>query len=300
MDPGRLLKFGRELQHAGDLQVLLRTVRQEVLDVVGYESVWLCVLEPDLNYARAISMDGRVEAIANAQGMTTFRIEGDPFLVEILHSRAPVVVEDARTDPRTDKRVVKALGNRTIVNLPLAWIDRPLGVLGMGTFGDEGPRPPTPAQLDAATAIANHVAVAVARIRWREERERLEREREALRGRAPDETPSAANADEGGVIIDGPQNVLRHQGRIVPLGRTREVRRLLFALAETSACVPKAKLAASVFGEIYDRERHDTRLRVNVLRLRKLVQNVGLDVVAEAGGYRLVAPRGVLLLRPND
>ena len=47
---------------------------------------------------------------------------------------ANVVVEDARTDPRTNKEVVAQLHNRTIINVPLLLAGARLGVVGMGVI----------------------------------------------------------------------------------------------------------------------------------------------------------------------
>ena len=94
-----------------------------------------------------------------------FNVKGDKFLEHLVASDGPVVIEDARTDPRTDKRLVEQLQNRTLINVPLRLLDRPLGIFGIGTFGDDGCRAPSPRELDHFVAIAGQVAVALARIR---------------------------------------------------------------------------------------------------------------------------------------
>jgi len=75
------------------------------------------------------------------------KIRGDALLEELFESDMPLVIVDARTDPRTDKQIVAALGNRTFVNIPLRLPDSPFGALGTGTFKDEGVREPTAEQL---------------------------------------------------------------------------------------------------------------------------------------------------------
>jgi signal transduction histidine kinase/CheY-like chemotaxis protein len=113
------------------------------------------------------------------------QVEGDPLLEQLVSSDEPVVVEDARTDPRTNKEIVAALGNRTIINIPLRLVDKPFGAFGLGTFADEGCRLPTPEQLDHLVGMAGQLSVAVSRIRFldasrRATQQRIELERRVL------------------------------------------------------------------------------------------------------------------------
>ena len=86
-----------------------------------------------------------------------------------------MVVDDARTDPRTNKDIVAQLQNRTIINVPLLMAEQRLGALGMGSHGDaEGVRPPLPWQLDFMQAMAGHVAVAMDRVRFMQARKDAE------------------------------------------------------------------------------------------------------------------------------
>jgi two-component system cell cycle sensor histidine kinase/response regulator CckA len=94
-----------------------------------------------------------------------------------------VVIEDARTDPRTNKQIVELLQNRTLINIPLRLLDKPLGFFGLGTFGDEGCRLPSPAELDYLVGMATQLAVASGRIRFIEARLRAEKDRLELERR---------------------------------------------------------------------------------------------------------------------
>jgi GAF domain-containing protein len=96
------------------------------------------------------------------------KVAGDRFLEELIASDVPVVIEDARTDPRTNKRIVAQLQNRTLINIPLRLFDKPLGIFGAGSFGDEGCRAPSQKELDYLSAIAIQIAVAVERLRFLE------------------------------------------------------------------------------------------------------------------------------------
>ena len=182
----RLLAFARELQSATNFAQLLGATRAEIEAAIGYRHAWLFVGETEgASEWRLLEVAGSKHDDVWAEA-PVLKIEGDAMLEEIVQSDAPVVVEDARTDPRTDKAIVAKLGNRTIVNVPLRLLDKPFGAFGTGTFGDEeGCRPPTAEQLDYFVGMASQLAVAAGHIRFPEERRAaeaviIERERTIL------------------------------------------------------------------------------------------------------------------------
>lgn len=178
-ETSRLLAFARELQGVGTFEELLLATRSELEVAMGFKHAWLFVADKeDVEEMRLIDIAGSVRNDAWVVA-PILKIKGDPMLEEIVRSDQPVVVADARTDPRTNKQIVAKLGNRTIVNVPLRLLDKPFGAFGTGTFGDdEGCRPPTREELDYLIGMAGQLAVAAGRIRFLEERKRSE---EALR-----------------------------------------------------------------------------------------------------------------------
>ena len=179
-DQTRLLQFARELQRAVNFSQLLEIVRDAVENLVGYRHAWLAMVEPNLTHVRILAFVGVGTSWDEAM---VIPIAGDAMIAEILKAAAPIVVEDARTDPRTNKEMVRVLGNRTIINVPLSLVDVPLGMLGVGSMGDEGVRPPTSDDLEVLMAMAAQVSVAAGRLRWQEERARAEREKVELNRR---------------------------------------------------------------------------------------------------------------------
>ena len=161
----RLLVFARHLMRATDVGAILAAAGDEVKAVAGYQHVWLLVADrEDLDQLRLIEYAGSLREVV-WETAPLFNVKGDKFLEHLVASDGPVVIEDARTDPRTDKRLVEQLQNRTLINVPLRLLDRPLGIFGIGTFGDDGCRAPSPREVDHFVAIAAQVAVALARIR---------------------------------------------------------------------------------------------------------------------------------------
>jgi signal transduction histidine kinase/CheY-like chemotaxis protein len=179
----RLLAFARELQRAASFVDILEVTRAEVRDAVGFNHAWLCVAEEE--HASEVKLIGYSGARQDLVWEVAPRIPvtGDPMMEEIFAAQGPVIVEDARTDPRTNKAIVEQLGNRTIINIPLRLLDKPFGAFGCGTFGDEGVRVPTPEQVEYLVSMSSQVAVAAARIRFTEHRRTSEREKHELETR---------------------------------------------------------------------------------------------------------------------
>ena len=179
----RLLAFARVLQDVTSFGDLLDASRAEVESTTGYAHTWLLVKdETHPTRLRLIETSGaRRRDIWEAAPILDAR--GDRFLQELLQSRVPVVIDDARSDPRTNEDMVARLENRTLINIPLLLLDAPFGVFGVGTFGSEGPRPPTQAHLAYLVAMASQLSVAASRLRLLEGKARAERERAALERR---------------------------------------------------------------------------------------------------------------------
>lgn len=173
-----LLQLCKRLEHAWTLPDILGAVAPVVEQELGYAHVWLALIGDRPGYVTVLRQETSdadyrsLHAVAEAMEIP---IAGDRMLEEILAADHVVVVDDARTDPRTNKAVVAQLHNRTIINVPLLLAGARLGVVGLGTFGDaEGVRPPLPWQLDFMQAAAGHVAVALDRVRFLERQRRAE------------------------------------------------------------------------------------------------------------------------------
>ncbi len=172
---GGITELSRELQRARTYTELLEHLHAHLVAFTGYRNFWLAVRDTDESkHVRLISETGPANA---ASEHALFPIEDDAMLAQLFQSNAIVVVEDARTDPRTNKAVVASLGNRTIINVPLTLLDKPFACFGMGTFGEEPVLPPSADLLDHLTAMAGFVSVAASRIRLDERTRQAQAER---------------------------------------------------------------------------------------------------------------------------
>ena len=179
----RLLAFARKLQRASTFAELLEVAREEAVAATPYHHAWLMVAEREqADELRLIEYSGdRRELVWDTAPL--LKVPGDPFLEEMVASDVPIVIYDARVDPRTNKAIVEKLQNRTIINVPLRLLDKPLGFFGLGTFGDEGCRMPSNDELAYLVGMGSQLSVAAGRIRFTEARVRAEREKRELEHR---------------------------------------------------------------------------------------------------------------------
>ncbi|HEY3495767.1 MAG TPA: ATP-binding protein [Polyangiaceae bacterium] len=179
----RLLAFARKLQRADTFGALLETARDEVREVMGYAHVWLMIAETEAAEKLRLIDVSSVQRELVWEVAPVLEVKGDALMEEIVAGDVPVVIADARTDPRTNKDIVEKLQNRTLINIPLRLMERPLGVFGTGTFGDEGCRAPSAEELDYLIGMATQITVAASRLRLVEARAREEQERRELERR---------------------------------------------------------------------------------------------------------------------
>lgn len=270
VDVQRLLRFARDLQQATDVDTLVRIYQREVLEVTGYRHAWLAVFEEGMKRCRVLSVTSELERLV-WEHSAVVPVEGDGMMEELCQSRQPVVVLEAAEDPRTNKQIVSRLGNRTIINVPMLLVDNPLGTMGTGTFGDEGPRAPTPEQLEYLVGMAGQMAVAVARIRWLEERERLERERSAVSRRVA----AAQRMESVSVLAGGIGHDLNNILLLVLLNAGQVGRGPLSEQQRTdlAAVVSAAQRAAALARRLLEMSRPQP-VRIEVVELHKRLRDL--------------------------
>ncbi|MFZ6819933.1 sensor domain-containing phosphodiesterase [Undibacterium sp. Ji22W] len=172
-----LLQLCKRLERAWKVEDILDAYAPVAIEILNYPHVWLALFKIDIGVTSIIThLSGGVESdTSRLLRSIDIPIKGDAMIEEILETDHIVVVEDARTDPRTNKEMVTLLHNRTIINVPLVLAEQKLGTLGMGTYGDEeGVRPPKPWQLEFLQTMAGHVAVALDRVKFMRARQEAE------------------------------------------------------------------------------------------------------------------------------
>lgn len=173
-----LLRLAQKLERAQNHTEILEAAQAEMKIVLGFDSVWIYLFSTDRRFATALIAGGGIAGeVAKAENATLV-VEGDQMMEELAEALDMVVVEDARTDPRTKKEIVERLGNRTIVNVPMYLLGQRLGALGTGSFGLEPVRPITGLERDFLQAMAKQIGVSIDRVQALTERRAAE---EALR-----------------------------------------------------------------------------------------------------------------------
>lgn len=176
IDVRSALELAGALQRVTTPRELVEVTRLAVTAKTRYRHAWLALIEDhDPTHARLVEFAGD-EPVAELAFSTCplMPVTGDPMMEAIRSGGEPVVVDDARIDPRTNKDFVSRIGNRTIINVPLVLGDRLLGSLGIGTFGDEGVLPPSPSELEWLTVVGMQLASAYSRLSILDGRHALE------------------------------------------------------------------------------------------------------------------------------
>lgn len=160
-----LLRLSKNLEGSQTYAEVLNAAREEVRAITGYQNLWVYLITRDGKHMKSLVAGGPVtDTVMSEEGTATLTIEGDRMLEEIASASDIVVIEDARTDERTDKEMVKRAGCVTLVNVPILLSDRHMGAVGTGTFGDEPVRPPGESEREFLRAVASHMAVTLDRI----------------------------------------------------------------------------------------------------------------------------------------
>ena len=162
-DTGWLLGFSRELRRIDDYDGLIELVREELKSRFGLTHAWLYVFEDQEDEHAVLVAVAGPKAEQIRKEFPVLSIAGDWLTAALRRDEGPIVILDARA-VEGNPEVARRLDNRTVVNMPIGVVDRALGVLGGGTFGDEGPVPFDAEAIAHFVHLANMASVAVARL----------------------------------------------------------------------------------------------------------------------------------------
>ncbi len=285
VDLESVLDLSGELQRAASPSDVVVAAQAAVARTSRYRTTWLGAVEEteDGTWIRILAMEGTSKEIIWERA-PRFPVRDDPFLLEILAGDHPVIVEDMRTDPRTDKEIVARTDHRTGITVPMRIGKATLGILCVGTFGAEGVVPPTRDEVENFTVITSLVASAFERVRILALKNAADEERQAL-------------AEKGRAL----EHQLRHFQRLEAVGElaggiAHDFNNLLTVIAGHAALAraegPSASVVESllVIEQATARGSHLTHNLLSFSRKRVLTRRLGNlnDVVAHA--HALVRP----------
>ena len=155
--------FSRELRHIDDYEGLVELVCREMNARFGLTNAWLYVFEREEDEQAVLVAASGPKARDIESQLPIAPLAGDWLMSALRRDQGPIVIDDA-TKVEGNPDVARRLGNRTVVNMPIGVVEHALGLLGGGTFGDEGPVPIDSAALADLVQLANIASVAIARL----------------------------------------------------------------------------------------------------------------------------------------
>jgi tetratricopeptide (TPR) repeat protein len=195
------------------------------------------------------------------------------------------VVEDVlATKLPPDLRAIASLAQAEIAIRAVATTDARTALARARHFLDEAPNP---LLARALVALEQELSLPVARL----QRGGVLREADLF---------AIEDASRGELLLVDACRRLARAGRVtIPLARRPVLFALLIALARAwPAPVPRDDLAASAFDARRVNASHRARLRVEIGRLRKIMDGLAAEPVPAADGYMLSSKRDVVVLLP--
>ena len=120
-----LVALSGRILEARELSQVLLAAKEAVVEKLGYGVVGLFLREDGADSMVLWEYRGEDRLVPQ-----TVPVKGDPVLEEVFSLHRPVVVEDARTDPRTNKEIVELTDCRSVVLIPFHLTDGRTGLSG--------------------------------------------------------------------------------------------------------------------------------------------------------------------------
>ncbi|GEM_PF-1592014 len=160
-------RLTKSLYYTENIDQMLDLLHAEIKQQFGFNLIWLYEFVD--NQQAKIKLMGVKGAMKHKieQNYPVIHAQNDQMIENIFEQNMPVYIEDARVDPTTDKRMVKAWGNRTLINCQLFIKGKSIGTLGTGSFYDEGVKPMSSQDIAYFESLANALSIALDRINYK-------------------------------------------------------------------------------------------------------------------------------------
>lgn len=190
------IQIAHSLESAKSHVDVIDAVDGNLKGVLGYSGCWLYMADPNADEFTCELVPktrDRPEDVDNLSMVRRIGFDDSPLLKRMFETGAPAIIEDAQTDPQTNKQISVETGWRTVVSFPLVLKNKPIGFFGVGTFGDEGPRKPSPVEISFLHTLCAEIVIVCERIDYEQ---RLARSNEELERRVDERTHELQEAQE--------------------------------------------------------------------------------------------------------
>jgi PAS domain S-box-containing protein len=190
------IQIAHSLESAKSHIDIIDAVDMYLKDLLGYSGCWLYMVDSAADnfvYELVSRTEDRLVDAENSPLLKRMGLKDSSLLKKMFETGAPVVVEDAQTDPRTNKQISAQAGWRTVVSFPLTLKGEPIGFFSVGTFGDEGVRKPGPAEMVFLRTLCAEITIVCERINYEQ---RLAQSNEELERRVDERTRELQEAQE--------------------------------------------------------------------------------------------------------
>lgn len=153
-----------QIHQCNTIEELLYILQDVIGQVFSFNTVWLSVFDDD-NYSQAT-----ITSVSGKHSQKIIQefpviVSDDPMMKEIYSKETPVYVENAITDPRTNKEIVEQWGCVTIVHCQLIIEGNSLGALSTCSFKEDGVVPITEHELSFFGALTKATSMALNNIK---------------------------------------------------------------------------------------------------------------------------------------
>ncbi len=150
-----------------ELDEVLERVAERAARLTGADRCVLWLLNPEKDKLIPAALFGMDEAFTAHWKTQPLILENEPLSREAISSGRPVVVADACTDPRTDKKAVEFFGDKSILVVPLLSQGEAIGTLFLNYIRQ--PHRFTAEEIGMTMGIAAQAAAAIANARLHKE-----------------------------------------------------------------------------------------------------------------------------------
>jgi diguanylate cyclase (GGDEF)-like protein len=157
----------KNLYSVDSLDSMMDILSQEMERLFGFSAVWLYkYVDTRKATIQLVSAAGK-QSTKIKNNISSVDISNDKLCKDTFNSVTPIYIKEASLDPRTNKDIVKKMGNRSLIQSQLFLHGESIGSLGAGSYNDEEIAPLTEDEVVYFGAVSNAVSITVDRMEYK-------------------------------------------------------------------------------------------------------------------------------------